>query len=431
MSDKHIVCLLKLWHDMPLFLFVGGFMTKRFFQLFTFNYLTLALSLLSWQTANAQTSKPNTPDIDKVMQCADVLDNTARLACFDKVVNNQAVLNQKAPLDIAKTVTTSIKELKPTVVLADEKITEQSMPTWVDDNVTQPIVEKSPEKDKQILASVGVNDDDFANYSPLSVLFDLDRNDPKGILTLRPHQPMYVLPSWYSLSPNYDVYSPVHGYHRYAQSELDSLDAKMQLSFKTKIAEDLFDTNADIWAGYTQQFYWQVYNNKQSRPFRSSDYQPEIFITQPVKADLPVGGKLRMLGAGMVHQSNGQSEPLSRSWNRAYLMAGAEFGKFTVVPRVWLIGGEEKDNPDIEDYMGYGDIRWGYDLQDNRTIGGFVRYNPSTQKGAVQVDYAYPLLGGMKMILQVFHGYGENIQDYNHKSTNLGIGLMFNDFKGL
>ena len=60
-----------------------------------------------------------------------------------------------------------------------------------------------------------------------------------------------------------------------------------------------------------------------------------------------------------------------------------------------------------------------------------MRYNPSTHNGAVQIDYAYPLTGGMKAYIQLFHGYGENVQDYNHKSTNVGIGLMFNDFKGL
>ena len=195
--------------------------------------------------------------------------------------------------------------------------------------------------------------------------------------------------------------------------------------------EDVFGTNADVWFGYTQQSYWQVYNGKNSRPFRSSDYQPEIFLTQPIKGNLPGNGSLRLLGAGLVHESNGQSDPLSRSWNRIYAMAGTEWGKLTVIPRLWLIANEESDNPDIGDYMGYGDVRWLYPLNDQSTVGGVMRYNPSTNKGAIQVDYAYPLTGGMKAILQVFHGYGENIQDYNHKSTNVGIGIMFNDFKGL
>ena len=275
---------------------------------------------------------------------------------------------------------------------------------------------------------------DVEKYTPLSVLYDLDKNDPKGILTIRPHLPMYVMPLWYNATPNYDIHSPTQDHVRASKDYLQHLDSKLQISMKTKLAQDVFDTNADVWLGYTQQSYWQVYNGKSSRPFRSSDYQPEIFLTQPIKGNLPGNGSLRLLGAGIVHESNGQSDPLSRSWNRIYAMAGTEWGKLTVIPRLWLIANEnskDSDNPDIGDYMGYGDVRWLYPLNDQSTVGGVMRYNPSTNKGAIQVDYAYPLTGGMKAILQVFHGYGENIQDYNHKSTNVGIGIMFNDFKGL
>lgn len=281
---------------------------------------------------------------------------------------------------------------------------------------------------------MGVTATDVEKYTPLSVLYDLDKNDPKGILTIRPHLPMYVMPLWYNATPNYDIHSPTQDHVRASKDSLQHLDSKLQISMKTKLAQDVFDTNADVWLGYTQQSYWQVYNGKSSRPFRSSDYQPEIFLTQPIKGDLPGNGSLRMLGAGLVHESNGQSDPLSRSWNRIYAMAGTEWGKLTVIPRLWLIAYEnskDSDNPDIGDYMGYGDVRWLYPLNDQSTVGGVMRYNPSTNKGAIQVDYAYPLTGGMKAILQVFHGYGENIQDYNHKSTNIGIGFMFNDFKGL
>ena len=89
---------------------------------------------------------------------------------------------------------------------------------------------------------------------------------------------------------------------------------------------------------------WQIFNQgRKSAPFRNTDYEPEIFITQPVKADLPFGGKLRMVGAGFAHQSNGQSRPESRSWNRVYAMAGMEWGKLTVIPRVWMRASTKKE----------------------------------------------------------------------------------------
>ena len=372
-------------------------------------------------------------DQQTLLTCSKITDNIARLACFDKISVGKIEPETKAPLDIAKTLKVSIKEGKAVPVLAvDQTATVTTTTTTITKNEQKKLDHLVPNKqDKTILKQVGVTAADLEKYTPLSVLYDLDKNDPKGILTIRPHLPMYVMPLWYNATPNYDINSPTHVSPSLTKDELQHLDSKLQISMKTKLAQDVFDTNADVWLGYTQQSYWQVYNGKSSRPFRSSDYQPEIFLTQPIKGDLPGNGSLRMLGAGLVHESNGQSDPLSRSWNRIYAMAGTEWGKLTVIPRLWLIANEESDNPDIGDYMGYGDVRWLYPLNDQSTVGGVMRYNPSTNKGAIQLDYAYPLTGGMKAILQVFHGYGENIQDYNHKSTNIGIGIMFNDFKGL
>lgn len=375
-------------------------------------------------------------DQQTLLTCSKITDNVARLACFDKISVGKIEPEAKAPLDIAKTLEVSLKEGKAVPVLAvDQTATLTTTTTTPTKNEQKKLDHLVPNKlDKTLLKQVGVTATDVEKYTPLSVLYDLDKNDPKGILTIRPHLPMYVMPLWYNATPNYDIHSPTQDHVRASKDYLQHLDSKLQISMKTKLAQDVFDTNADVWLGYTQQSYWQVYNGKSSRPFRSSDYQPEIFLTQPIKGNLPGNGSLRLLGAGLVHESNGQSDPFSRSWNRIYAMAGTEWGKLTVIPRLWLIANEnskDSDNPDIGDYMGYGDVRWLYPLNDQSTVGGVMRYNPSTNKGAIQVDYAYPLTGGMKAILQVFHGYGENIQDYNHKSTNIGIGIMFNDFKGL
>ena len=183
-------------------------------------------------------------------------------------------------------------------------------------------------------------------------------------------------------SPNYYPESPSRGVTTQEKfSEQKRLETKMQVSFKSKIAEDLFKTRADVWFGYTQKSDWQIFNQgRKSAPFRNTDYEPEIFITQPVKADLPFGGKLRMVGAGFVHQSNGQSRPESRSWNRVYAMAGMEWGKLTVIPRVWVRAfdqkGDDDDNPDINKYMGYGDLKVQYRFNDKQNVYSVLRYNP-------------------------------------------------------
>ncbi|ELA09779.1 phospholipase A1 [Moraxella macacae 0408225] len=420
------------------------------------------------QTTNQTDEATIQTQADKFFQCSQIGDSVLRLACYDKIAAGDATLVQKIPLDLSKTVSNSIHAGKVAPVLVNGKqvdlnratvlksITNQSLTNVSNNNQNPPnqtnaeidpiatteSVQKAnahldtmPDKDREILQAVGVNQDDVVSYTPLSQMFDLDRNDPAGLFTLRPYYQTYFLPIFAHKNPNETPHSPTQVIPD-NYPDLQHIESKMQLSLKTKMLQDVFHTNADVWFGYTQQSYWQVYNDNVSRPFRVSDYQPEIFITQPVKADLPFDGDLRMIGAGLVHQSNGQSDPLSRSWNRAYLMGGMEWGKLTVVPRAWLIFPSLKPKPrrnneDIGDYMGYGDIRWQYPLSNKDTIGGLVRFNPLTGKGAAQVEYARPIRGSMKAYVQLFHGYGENIQDYNHESTNIGVGLMFNDFSGL
>ncbi|WP_368039468.1 phospholipase A, partial [Psychrobacter sp. DAB_AL32B] len=379
-------------------------------------------------------------------ECAQVQTSTARLACFDKVAEQgktPSYVTSKQPVDLAKTFQSTISG-NPQVVLAEEtstitgKGTSNSTVNSVGAN--QPAATENldtvglTQREAEVLENVGVTQADIEKYTPLSLAYDLDKNSERGKWTVRPYRPTYVMPLFYTFDPNLNPSTPSQDPKPFTSNETRNTDLKFQLSLKTKVAEDLFDTNADLWFGYTQESHWQVYNEDNSRPFRATDYQPEIFLTQPVTANLPFGGRLRMLGAGAIHHSNGQDDPLSRSWNRAYLMAGAEWGKLSVIPRLWARVNNESsdsdDNPDIEDYMGYGDIKFLYDLPKQQSLSGTLRYNPGTNKGAAQIDYTYPLTENVNGFVQLFQGYGESIVDYNHENTSIGFGIVLNDWKG-
>ncbi|WP_251263085.1 phospholipase A, partial [Enterobacter hormaechei] len=89
---------------------------------------------------------------------------------------------------------------------------------------------------------------------------------------------------------------------------LDSAELKFQISFKTKIAENLFGDNGDIWAGYTQSSRWQAYNGEDSRPFRETNYEPEVMMV--FRNGYSIGGwRGRMTGIALNHQSNGRADP--------------------------------------------------------------------------------------------------------------------------
>lgn len=337
-----------------------------------------------------------------MQSCLAIQNSQARLACYDHVAKQVPApeTTSRDVLDLEKTFELSRDTKSPQVVLTEQ---------------------------------IGVR---HLN-TPLSELFDLDENNESGLLTVREHNAMYALPAWYNAKPNRYPNSPSRGItDNDIQSQQKHIEGKFQFSFKTKLMQDLFRTKADLWFGYTQQSNWQMYNfGDDSAPFRNNDYQPEIFLTQPVKADLPFGGKLRMLGAGLVHHSNGQSRPASRSWNRVYAMAGMEWGKLTVVPRLWArvdpTKESQNDNPDMTDYMGYGDLKVAYQFDDKRYLASTLRYNPFKNKGAAEVSYIFPIKGKLNGVVKGFHGYGENILDYNHKQTGVGLGVMFQGWDGI
>ncbi|MBE0440664.1 MULTISPECIES: phospholipase A [unclassified Psychrobacter] len=389
-------------------------------------------------------------------ECSQVQNSAARLACFDKVAEQgktPSYTTTKQPLDLAKTFKSTISG-NPQVVLAESESAMSG--TTVEDAETVLVSNQryasskldanssvdvsssleangEAQSEAQILENVGVTQTDIEKYSPLSLAYDLDQNSERGTWTIRPHNPNYLLPVFYTVDPNLSPSTPSQDTEVFTPNDRRETELKFQLSLKTKVAEDLFDSNADLWFGYTQESHWQVYNEDNSRPFRATDYQPEIFLTQPVAANLPFGGRLRMLGAGAVHQSNGQDDPLSRSWNRIYLMAGAEWGNFSIIPRLWARVDDDSgqdDNPDIEDYMGYGDLKFLYDMPKQQSISGTLRYNPDSNKGAAQIDYVYPLSKNVNGYVQLFHGYGESLIDYNDEATAIGIGIILNDWKG-
>ena len=355
---------------------------------------------------------------DAALQCALLQDDALRLACYDKIFAAQFPPERsvqspqpevKPQPDIVESVRESVQRREPVLV---EHQNGEAVPTAELADAAQA-------------------------YTPLSRMYDLDANSPGGILTVREHNPMYLMPVWYNSSPNRTPSSPTRGTTAQERfTDQKRTETKMQVSFKSKIAEDLFKSRADLWFGYTQKSDWQIYNQgRRSAPFRNTDYEPEIFITQPVRSKLPFGGRLRMIGAGFAHQSNGQSRPESRSWNRVYAMAGMEWGRLTVIPRVWTRvfekNNEDNDNPDLADYMGYGDLKLQYRFNDKKNLSATLRYNPRTGYGTAEAAYTFPIKGKLQGIVRGFHGYGESLIDYNHKQNGIGFGLMFQGWDGL
>jgi phospholipase A1 len=266
---------------------------------------------------------------------------------------------------------------------------------------------------------------DPTGLSVLARQWDLDETNRAKKFVIKPYRGNYVLPVAYNTSPNDDAYLDLD-----TNAKPQHTEAKFQISFKVKLWEDILGRDVDLWFGYTQLAFWQVYNRTLSSPFRETDYEPELLLNFRTDYDV-FGLKGRFINLGLNHQSNGRSEPLSRSWNRVVANFGFERGPFNMLLKTWYRIPESEsddDNPDIEKYMGYGEL-WGYYFWKKTRFGMMVRNNlRSDNKGAIQLEYAVPLIERISAYFQYFNGYGESLADYNKSVNRISIGFMLTDW---
>src|SRR5690606_34630874 len=94
----------------------------------------------------------------------------------------------------------------------------------------------------------------------------------------------------------------------------------------------------------------------------------ELIWTLPVSREL-LGGSLNYFSVGINHQSNGRGGDYSRSWNRITVETAWATERWAVGLRAWeriKESKDEDDNPDIEDYLGHGELAVGYKWDDFR-----------------------------------------------------------------
>lgn len=231
--------------------------------------------------------------------------------------------------------------------------------------------------------------------------------------------------------PGLSAYQPI-----YAVAGIGTnTNVKLQLSFQYQLfgEQGAFGGERSLLDGlqfaYTQRMYWDT--QRSSLPFRNIDFQPELIyrLQSRPREDRPTYGVL----FGLRHESNGEEGTESRSVNLAYVepsLSGKVGGyDVSIGPRAWFYYGGQAGNEDIERYRGYTGLSLSAGREDGLRFSSFSRYNIGTGKGSAQVDASYPLnrlvWRSLNLYLygQVFTGYGENILDYNRKTTRARLGV--------
>lgn len=251
---------------------------------------------------------------------------------------------------------------------------------------------------------------------------------PFSILAHKPNYFLVAAYNWESWNPRTFPDQP-----EFPVDENEQIEGQFQISLKVPLAVGLFDGRMDIYGAYTNRSFWQMYNAENSEPFRETNHEPELWAQ--FRNDWQIWGLSNSVNTfGWVHQSNGRAGELSRSWNRLYANFLFERGNwaFLVKPWVWVSTDREKsDNPDIDDYMGHGELRLAYGrnghvfsaMTRNQLESGFDR-------GAVELSWSFPVFDYpyLKGYVQYFYGYGESLIDYDNKVNRLGVGISITDW---
>jgi phospholipase A1 len=260
-------------------------------------------------------------------------------------------------------------------------------------------------------------------------------NSEHDIGRLNPHRASYFI-ARESTRTNPNPSTPSPGHAALTPLSINDYESKFQISFKSEVwdadrVQWMGFENIHLWAAYTQQSNWQLFTPNNSSPFRENNYEPELIAT------LGTGNLsgLKLINLGLVHQSNGQALPLSRSWNRLYVQGGWEWGNLSLLGRGWWRipeSTQQDDNPDITKYLGHGDVVLHWEPNKIESFNLLLRNNLNINQnyGLMQLDWATPIpLGNFaKMHVQLTSGFGESLIDYNHRQTTIGLGFSFRDW---
>lgn len=335
--------------------------------------------------AAAQSFEPASLDA-----CVNIANNAQRLACYDRVAGREPAVPSEVP--------------RPEATTPEPPTRTSKLVTDLRDYLHQ---NKTPDE-----------------HSLLDSRWELDRDTKLGTFNVRGYKPVFIEPVFLTSRTNELPTSPNPDNVVHRPLQLDATEAKFQISFKTKIIQGLLGGYGDVWAGYTQSSRWQVYNDETSRPFRETNYEPEVMLVFGTNIPL-FGWDVRMLSVGLNHQSNGRGKPHSRSWNRVMGRIGLERRGWTVMLRPWWRLSEDPakdDNPDILKYLGHGDLtiirEW-----HQQEFSLMLRQNFDTGYGATRFTWSFPIGDGLHGYLELFNGYGESLIDYNHRATYVGLGL--------
>lgn len=248
-------------------------------------------------------------------------------------------------------------------------------------------------------------------WAVVSIFLTLPQFAQSEEIRFSAHRDNYLLPFYHESKVNQHRYEPLNPNGHAAKDTF----VQFQLSVKYQLLT--WDEHG-LFIAYTQRSNWEAYDD--SAYFRDDQYNPEIFYQwnfEPWQISL-----------GFEHQSNGAGGSYEVSWNRAYLDATWNFDSVFIRFKPWLNVGNLNYNPDITDYLGYGELEFGWQpvAEQELTLTVANVLTEDWQRGFYRLSWSFPLYQGLYGYMKAETGYGLTISNYNFDESALGAGLAFN-----
>jgi outer membrane phospholipase A len=227
-------------------------------------------------------------------------------------------------------------------------------------------------------------------------------------------------------------------------------DELVKLSFSAKY-EPFYRSHFGLYLAYTQVMFWDLFH--ESSPFHEINYSPNLFYR--FQSGYNIAGDvefapLEFVQLGWEHKSNGLDGPSSRGWDRLYTMVEVKVGQdfifaanakyFVLIETLFpnFYGDRPRYNQDIQQYIGSTEYQLRIGFEKSRVFvlprRVILSFGPAGGKwgfdflnGWQKVDVLFGNLFGVSPYLQIWHGRGESLIEYDTDPTlSIRAGISLN-----
>ncbi|MGE4130403.1 MAG: phospholipase A [Bdellovibrionales bacterium] len=243
--------------------------------------------------------------------------------------------------------------------------------------------------------------------------------------SLFPHKGTYFFPYSHNSTPHPDLYQEIEtAEHKEGKSFYEKTEAEFQISFLVPVLRKIAESHWDFMVAYTHHSWWQAYNTAWSKPFRETNYMPEVFFRY-FERDLKqndFGFTAVAFDVGYSHESNGQIQALSRSWDRLQARLALVKPSFLVRVSFWyrLPETTPDDNPHLLRFRGTGEIEFRKSFMKHT----FSLQTPvGAQYLSLAASYSYPWRNHLRWVVSYEYGYGHSLIEYDRRVERIAFGL--------